>query len=118
MTPKIADVGLSRTFGKHQFFTGSKKVCLSSLHWPDISNFNTIFFHQIYQFTTNWAPPEAFVEPMILTMKSDIYSFAMIIWEVLTGQIPWFQFQQTSHLIPIKVLKGFVLIKHNNNSNN
>ena len=43
---------------------------------------------------------------MILTMKSDIYSFGMIIWEVLTGQIPWNELQNTSHLISIKVLKG------------
>lgn len=63
-----------------------------------------IFLLQKQQFTNNWAPPEAFIEPIRLSTASDVFSFGMIVFEVLTGTIPWIQTNE--YLIPNHLLEG------------
>lgn len=38
--------------------------------------------------TVNWMPPEVFTGGVYDT-RSDIFSFGMVLWELLTGQIPF-----------------------------
>eukprot|EP01102_Stenamoeba_stenopodia_P008171 TRINITY_DN2329_c0_g1_i1.p1 TRINITY_DN2329_c0_g1~~TRINITY_DN2329_c0_g1_i1.p1 ORF type:complete len:1416 (-),score=301.38 TRINITY_DN2329_c0_g1_i1:218-4465(-) len=38
--------------------------------------------------TFNWMPPEAF-DPGVYDTKSDIFSYGMVLWEMLTAQIPY-----------------------------
>jgi len=38
--------------------------------------------------TVNWMPPEVF-DGGVYDCKSDIFSFGMVLWEMLTGQIPF-----------------------------
>jgi len=38
--------------------------------------------------TVNWMPPEVF-DGGVYDTKSDIFSFGMVLWELLTGQIPF-----------------------------
>src|SRR3546814_404651 len=58
----------------------------------------------IVQFTNNWAPPEAFIEPVRLSSASDVFSFGMILFEVLTGCLPWNKTNE--FLIPNQLLNG------------
>jgi len=55
-----------------------------------------------------WAASELFVHPdlessrLIPTTKSDIYSFGCIVWQVLSGQIPFPHISKSTHVIILK----------------
>jgi serine/threonine protein kinase len=38
--------------------------------------------------TPNWMAPEI-MQGLAYTEKSDVYSFGMILWELITGQVPF-----------------------------
>jgi len=40
-------------------------------------------------YSAAWASPEQLNPSAIVTFPTDIYSFAIVIWEMLTGTIPW-----------------------------
>jgi len=67
-TVKVADFGISQmNFSKD----GAEKAATES-----------------YFGSTAWVAPEIF-QGQIFTAKSDVYSFAVVLWEILTCEIPW-----------------------------
>lgn len=66
--PLIADFGLSKQISGRI----SRSVAISA-----------------QKFTINWTPPEGF-EIDTLSVKSDVYSFAMVMYEIVTTTIPWY----------------------------
>ncbi len=54
--------------------------------------------------STLWMAPEVFgVDNMAYTNSADVYSFAMVFFEVLTGEIPFADVQQTDFYEKIKI---------------
>ncbi|CAM9693173.1 unnamed protein product, partial [Choristocarpus tenellus] len=44
--------------------------------------------HTVWGGTTAWTAPEVFEEEKS-SRASDVYSFAIVYWEVLTLEVPW-----------------------------
>lgn len=43
-----------------------------------------------FQMTTPaWLSPERLLEPTFVTPQGDVWSFGVIMWEILTGEVPW-----------------------------
>jgi serine/threonine protein kinase len=60
--------------------------------------------------STPWMAPEVFgVDNMAYTNSADVYSFAMVFFEVLTGEIPFADIQQTEIDQNIKIGLRFIL---------
>jgi len=76
---KICDFGLSRVIDKNQ---------------PMTSNIGTVA----------WIAPEIFSNKKLYTEKADVYSFAIIMWELLTRQMPFAEAE--AFTIPVLVTKG------------
>jgi len=51
-----------------------------------------------------WAAPEQFSENEDITAKTDIYSFGIILWEIVTGEHPYFK--QEPYSIMMAILNG------------
>lgn len=49
-----------------------------------------------------WMAPEVFTQCTRYTIKADVFSYALCLWELLTGEIPF------AHLKPGKMLKGLI----------
>ena len=41
--------------------------------------------------TTYWLAPERFMGE-VYDEKADVYSFGIVLWEIITGEQPWFFF--------------------------
>jgi len=39
--------------------------------------------------TPAWLPPERLLDPSCVMPQGDIWSFGVIMWEILTGEVPW-----------------------------
>ena len=39
--------------------------------------------------TPAWLAPERLIDPARVTQQGDIWSFGVIMWEILTGEVPW-----------------------------
>jgi len=76
---KICDFGLSRVIDKNQ---------------PMTSNIGTVA----------WIAPEIFNNKKLYTEKADVYSFAVIMWELLTRDMPFGEAE--AFTIPVLVTKG------------
>lgn len=76
---KICDFGLSRVIDKNQ---------------PMTSNIGTVA----------WIAPEIFSNKKLYTEKADVYSFGVILWELLTRQMPFAEAE--AFTIPVLVTKG------------
>jgi serine/threonine protein kinase len=54
-------------------------------------------FTTLHVGSTPWMAPEVFgVDNMAYTNSADVYSFTMVFFEVLTGEIPFADIQQTN----------------------
>ena len=71
-TIKVCDFAISREMG------GSNSVTEQSLPTADASNLGT----------PGWGSPEQILGDQV-TFKSDVYSFAMILWELLHATVPF-----------------------------
>ena len=40
-----------------------------------------------------WMAPEIFRQNSIYTLKADVYSFGLVVWEIVTGQLPFSDFE-------------------------
>jgi len=40
-------------------------------------------------YSAAWASPEQLNPSTVVSFPTDIYSFAIVIWELLTGKVPW-----------------------------
>ena len=76
---KICDFGLSRVIDKNQ---------------PMTSNIGTVA----------WIAPEIFSNKKLYTEKADVYSYGIILWELLTRQMPFAEAE--AFTIPVLVTKG------------
>lgn len=76
---KISDFGLSRVIDKNQ---------------PMTSNIGTVA----------WIAPEIFSNKKLYTEKADVYSYGIILWELLTRQMPFAEAE--AFTIPVLVTKG------------
>merc|ERR1712070_748986 len=56
------------------------------------------------EFLANWAAPEV-IQDGIHQQASDVYSFSLVLWELLTGQIPFANIRYQDD-IRYKVLAG------------
>lgn len=65
---------------------------VSKLKPPDDSKFTTLKTGTGY-----WRAPELFTPNTKYTVKADVYSFAVVCYEILTGQQPWMIGDQKSH---------------------
>lgn len=50
-----------------------------------------------------WMAPEVFTQCTRYTIKADVFSYALCLWELLTGEIPF------AHLKPGNTLNEFIL---------
>jgi serine/threonine protein kinase len=66
-TPLLADFGLSQIATQH----------------PDYSTFDH------HSGTPEWKAPELFNENACFTASCDVYSYGVIVWEMLTNKRPW-----------------------------
>ena len=39
--------------------------------------------------TPAWQAPERLQNPGLITSQGDVWSFGVIMWEILTGEVPW-----------------------------
>eukprot|EP01128_Nolandella_sp_AFSM9_P010657 TRINITY_DN7400_c0_g1_i1.p1 TRINITY_DN7400_c0_g1~~TRINITY_DN7400_c0_g1_i1.p1 ORF type:complete len:412 (-),score=80.25 TRINITY_DN7400_c0_g1_i1:155-1339(-) len=76
---KICDFGLSRVIDKNQ---------------PMTSNIGTVA----------WIAPEIFSSKKLYSEKADVYSYAVILWELLTRKMPFGEAE--AFTIPVLVTKG------------
>jgi serine/threonine protein kinase len=86
---KISDFGLSRIMEKDYYKT------------DDIT------------MPIRWSAPEV-LEKGIFTLKSDVWSFGIVLWEIFTfGKLPYFEYKKNLEVIE-KILSGYKLEKPEN----
>lgn len=70
---KISDFGLSRgpLPSESQLPPGSSKLVIGGICHP------------------RWRPPEITLNSAVISNKCDVYSFALVLWELVTGEIPF-----------------------------
>ena len=69
-----------------------------------------------FQGTFEWAPPEL-INGGECSEKADIYSFGVILWEIVTAERPFRkQFRAPRHVPTYKVYRGSQCWEHYNNT--
>eukprot|EP00035_Acanthoeca_spectabilis_P008419 m.153500 g.153500 ORF g.153500 m.153500 type:complete len:171 (-) comp14350_c0_seq1:2545-3057(-) len=75
--PVIAD------FGESRFFADGRAI-------PDVKDLT------LQPGNLRWMAPEIFVQNSVYTLLADVYSYALLLWELLTGHIPFAELKAAS----------------------